>query len=121
MGVPEPIRELRPHILFKILEKITDRLWEIGGAMVIATVAWLISKLRSDLDYVSIAVIFCAAVVMMYLSTKKSAIISRAVTDPLPPPVQPDNPSTIDLPPAQLKEMQPTRDMFPVTQRPEGW
>ncbi len=70
MDVPETVRELRPHFIFKISEVATGHLWEIGGGAVMAALVAFIGKLRSDLDYVSVLCVFFFGALLMYLSIR---------------------------------------------------
>lgn len=81
MGLPEPVRELRPHFVFKILEKVTDHLWEMGGGAVMAAVLWLVSKLRANADYVSIVCVFLTGCCLMYLSIRVHRKTNREVPE----------------------------------------
>jgi hypothetical protein len=68
--IPEPVRELRPHFTFKLLEKAGDALWGIGGGAVIAGGSWLIARLRENVDYVAIGVLFAIGAAIMYISAR---------------------------------------------------
>lgn len=70
MRISEPVRELRPHVIFKVLEKLTDWLWGLGGGAVLSTVLWLVSSLRSNTDYVVIMGSFVVGAGLMYASVK---------------------------------------------------
>ena len=63
-------RELRPHILFEGLREGVKWLWAAGGGSLIAGVFWLFGKLRNQLDYVGIGIVFLAGSAMVYLALR---------------------------------------------------
>jgi hypothetical protein len=102
MRIPEPVRELRPHITFKILEKLTDWLWGLGGGAVISGVVWFVSRLRSHTDYVVIVGSFVIGSGLMYASMK----LRRAQAAG---PVSQDCVANYDLEPRQRSPVLPFR------------
>lgn len=65
-------RELRPHILYDGLREGVKWLWAVGGGSLIAGVFWLFGKLRNQLDYIGIGIVFLAGSVMVYLALRLS-------------------------------------------------
>jgi hypothetical protein len=77
MELPESIRELRPHFLFWLLEKL------LGGA-VIAAILSALEYARSHLDFASICVVFIGSVVVLiWLDRKKIGDTPRPAKAPV--------------------------------------
>src|SRR5271165_3220933 len=87
MDLPEPVRELRPHFIFRIIEVVAGHLWEIGGGAVMAAIVAFVGKLRSDLDYVAVLCVFFFGALFMYLSIMLQG--RRAAKSPDPTHVPP--------------------------------
>lgn len=72
-------RELRPHILYEGLRESVKWLWSIGGASVMAAAFWLFGKIRSQLDYLGIVLVFLLGLAVMYLAFRLSGRRSSTV------------------------------------------
>ena len=70
MRTPEPVRELRPHIIFKILEKITDWAWGLCGGAVLTALVWLLQRLKGSLDYIVDAAVLIGGSAIMFFIAK---------------------------------------------------
>jgi hypothetical protein len=63
-------RELRPHILYDGLREGIKWLWAGGGGFLIAGVFWLFGKIRNQLDYIGIGIVFLAGSTLAYFALR---------------------------------------------------